>query len=77
MKDRILNCIRESVKVKESILNSQEIVSNIQNIVGHSVDVFKRGGKILLVETEEVLLMSLYCSRVKWSILQGKKTFVC
>ena len=48
MKDRILNCIRESAKVKESILNSQEIVSNIQNIVGHSVDVFKRGGKILL-----------------------------
>ena len=41
MKDRILNCIRESVKVKESILNSQEIVSNIQNIVDHSVDVFK------------------------------------
>lgn len=48
MKDRILNCIRESAKVKESILNSQEIVSNIQNIVGYSVDVFKRGGKILL-----------------------------
>ena len=48
MKDRILNCIKESAKVKESIFNSQEIVSNIQSIVDHSVDVFKRGGKILL-----------------------------
>ena len=57
MKDRILNCIRES-KVRESILNSQEIMSNIQNIVDHSVDVFKRGGKILLCETENDALMS-------------------
>ena len=71
MKDKILNCIRESAKVKDSILNSQEIVSNIQNIVGHSVDVFKRGGKYLR-KTEEVLMSILH--RVKWSILQGKKT---
>ena len=40
MKDRILNCISESISVKESILNSQDIVSSIQNIVDHSVDVF-------------------------------------
>lgn len=48
MKGRILNCIRESIKVKESILNSKEIVSNIQKIVDYSVDVFKSEGKILL-----------------------------
>ena len=48
MKDRILNCISESISVKESIINSREIVSSIQQIVDHSVALYKEKAKILL-----------------------------
>ena len=37
---------------------------------------FKRGGKILLVETEVCASDAQHIYRVKWSILQGKKTLV-
>ena len=48
MKDRILNCISESISVKESILNSQDIVLSIQQIVDYSVALYKEKAKILL-----------------------------
>ena len=48
MKDRILNCISESISVKESIFKSREIVSSIQQIVDHSVALYKEKAKILL-----------------------------
>ena len=48
MKDRILNCISESISVKESIFNSQDIVLSIQQIVDYSVALYKEKAKILL-----------------------------
>ena len=48
MKSRIINSIKESIKVKELVLINYEILNNIEEIVVKSVEAFNADKKMLL-----------------------------
>ena len=48
MKSRITNCINESIKVKELVLNNSDTLNNIEEIVVKSVEAFSADKKMLL-----------------------------
>ena len=48
MKSRIINCINESIKVKELVLTNSDTLNNIEEIVVKSVEAFNDDKKMLL-----------------------------
>mgnify|MGYP001201889610 CR=1 FL=1 len=48
MKSRIINCINESIKVKELVLTNSDTLNNIEEIVVKSVEAFNADKKMLL-----------------------------
>ncbi|MGY8989095.1 MAG: D-sedoheptulose-7-phosphate isomerase [Flavobacteriales bacterium] len=48
MKSRIINCINESIKVKELVLTNSDTLNNIEEIVVKSVKAFNADKKMLL-----------------------------
>ena len=48
MKSIIINCIQESIKLKQGILSDENLLKNIEIIVSKSVDAFKEDKKMLL-----------------------------
>lgn len=48
MKDYIKNYITDSVKTKEEILASNDILQNIENIAKLIIETYKKGGKVLI-----------------------------
>ena len=48
MRNRILNCIKESIKVKELVLTNSVTLNNIEEIVLKSVEAFSTDNKMLL-----------------------------
>ena len=48
MKNTILKCIEESIKVKKSILSNENLLKNIEILVSKSVEAFKEDKKMLL-----------------------------
>ena len=48
MKSRIENCIQESIKVKQNLLSSEDIIDGIELIVSKSVEAFNNDKKMLL-----------------------------